>query len=111
MPKKLFVKGQSGNPGGRPNVSKEVRAWAQEVCEAYGRDDVLAIAQSGKSEEIRLKAWAMLFDRAYGKPMQQHEVTGADGKPIEFEPTGSLLSKLAALMAATEAQGGMGEAK
>jgi hypothetical protein len=46
------------------------------------------IAQSGQSESARVSAATALLDRAYGKPPQALEHTGADGGPIIMVNTG-----------------------
>lgn len=78
MPKgRLFQKGQSGNPGGRPKAEKEValaiRARGQELIdklfELVAKGNVIALKEA--------------FDRGYGKAKQVIELSGIEGKPIE----------------------------
>jgi len=80
-----FVKGQSGNPKGRPAVVKEIRELAQqhgtkavEVLASLMND----VAQDGR---VRIAAARELLDRGYGKASQHIEVTPTEGQfPIKF---------------------------
>jgi len=70
-----WVKGQSGNPGGRPKQSKEVSALAKaEAPKAFKKLIRLANGQPATdrgdpptNREI-LRAMELLFERAWGKP-------------------------------------------
>lgn len=77
-----FVKGQSGNPGGRPKAEQEVLAVARE----HGPEAVRKLVELSKSqdERVSLAACNALLDRAYGKPKQVQEVTGADGDAVQI---------------------------
>ena len=70
-----FKKGQSGNPGGRPKVVAEVRAYAQKwTKEAV--DALREIATSKKSPaQARVAAAMGLYQIAYGRPAQQIEIS------------------------------------
>jgi hypothetical protein len=93
-----WLPGKCPNPGGRPGGIAEVRRWAQGVWEEHGRDALLNLALHGKREEIRLRAWQEILDRAFGRSPQALIHTGADGGPMMLEPGGALVSKLAALL-------------
>jgi len=41
------------------------------------------VLQHGDSESARVTAAIAILDRAYGKPPQSMELTGADGGPVE----------------------------
>jgi len=68
-----FVKGQSGNPGGRPKLLDEVVAQARE----YTKENIKRIADiaaSSESDKVRLAASIALHEIAWGKPVQQQKV-------------------------------------
>lgn len=63
-----FVRGQSGNPSGRPKVDFEVRQLARE----YGREAIekLAAIMRGDNPSLARAACEALLDRGFGKPVQ-----------------------------------------
>jgi len=64
-----FEKGRSGNPGGRPRVSAELRDLARrqapDAIKELGR-----LALKARNETARIAAIRELLDRGYGKPTQ-----------------------------------------
>lgn len=71
-----FLKGKSGNPGGRPQGVEEV----QELARKYTPEAISAlarIAQKGKSESASVMAATALLDRGWGKPGQSVTVKGS----------------------------------
>jgi len=70
-----FQKGQSGNPGGRPKESKAFKEWCHEIMTKEGRDGLLALAQAASDERVRLGAWRVIVEYAYGKPTQPMDAT------------------------------------
>lgn len=76
-----FVKGQSGNPGGRAKGLGDIRALAQ--SHAPKAMAVLVAALTDDDPRVRVKAAEALLDRGYGKPAQS--ITGPDGGPVAIE--------------------------
>ena len=71
---KPFKKGQSGNPGGRPNVIAEVKELAREYT-GEAIETLVAIMTNPKAAPAaRVSAANSLLDRGYGKPPQH--ITG-----------------------------------
>jgi hypothetical protein len=68
-----FVKGQSGNPGGRPKEDAEVKELARE----HGPAAIRKLAQLMECGQSRTEAAAAiaLLDRGFGKPQQDIAVT------------------------------------
>ncbi len=93
-----WLPGRSPNPGGRPGGVREVREWARAVWDAHGREALLELALHGRREEVRLKAWSEILDRAFGRAPQAVNLTGADGGPLAFEPAGALVARLTQLI-------------
>ena len=75
-----WVKGQSGNAGGRPKVAGVVK----EAAQAYGLEAIERLAELMRSDNpaVVVKAAQVLLDRGFGKPEQAVEMTGADGAPL-----------------------------
>ena len=63
-----FVKGQSGNPFGRPKVPEEIRTAIRAACpEAVQR---LIGFMSHENPKIAMMEITEILDRGYGKPTQ-----------------------------------------
>jgi hypothetical protein len=75
-----FQPGESGNPGGRPKESAEVKALARQ----YGAEAIqkLAALMRGEDPRVAKAAADSLLDRGYGKPGQAVELSGPDGGPL-----------------------------
>lgn len=70
-----FVKGKSGNPGGRPKDLGEIT----ELARGHGKKciEVLAALLDHKDAKIRAIAADKLLERGFGKPPQAVEHSGA----------------------------------
>jgi hypothetical protein len=73
-----FVKGRSGNPGGRPkgrqnNVTTEIRALAQSL---FDKDYWERVRAQLKAGALHSSIHAKLLAYAYGEPKQDHAASG-----------------------------------
>ena len=69
-----WVKGVSGNPGGRPKLELSIRELAQQHSVA-ALETLVHVMRTGRRGEQVVAANAIL-DRAYGKPTQSVEMSG-----------------------------------
>jgi len=69
-----FVKGQSGNPGGRPKGAKSLKTFVREYLEALPDEEKIEFMKTLPSETI----WKM----AEGNPKQDTDVT-SNGETIQ----------------------------
>lgn len=69
---RAFVKGQSGNPGGRPARTQEeldlIQACKDKTPQAL--DTLVRIMERGEKERDQLTAALAIIERGYGKPVQ-----------------------------------------
>lgn len=72
-----FVKGQSGNPGGRPKEDLEVRRLARAQTKAAIKR--LVYWMKSENPKASVTACMALLDRGYGKPAQSVDLTNSDG--------------------------------
>lgn len=78
-----FQKGQSGNPGGRPKESPELKAAARAHTKA-AVETLAKIMKSGKfPPAARVSAAQALLDRGWGKAAQP--ITGEDDGALKIE--------------------------
>jgi hypothetical protein len=91
-----FVKGRSGNPGGKPRGYHEFSQACRDVS-YKGVKQVLAIAENKKNHPlVRVAAWKALWERGYGRAVQpvalglealiRYSVTTHNRKFCDWEP-------------------------
>ena len=69
-PSTAFKPGQSGNPGGRPAVVKEVQDLAREHTKEALSALVEILNDKAAPAAARVSAASAILDRGYGKPQQ-----------------------------------------
>lgn len=73
-----FVKGVSGNPGGKPlDQTKYLKKLDTTMTLKEWRDIVVKAIEQAKRGDSRARQW--LSDYLLGKPTQRQEITGAEG--------------------------------
>jgi hypothetical protein len=65
-----FVKGQSGNPSGRPAMPAEIMNMARASAPDAIKMAIQFVNDEDADPRVRLKAAEILLDRGYGKPTQ-----------------------------------------
>jgi len=92
-PKTAFVKGQSGNPGGRPAKTEEERTL-DAMCKAKtldALDVLLSIMSNGENERNRMAAALAIIERGHGKPVQPTTIGNPDGSKMDMNMTVTLV--------------------
>ena len=91
-----WKKGKPPGPGRKP-----LHALISQVMKDQDWLNLIEVAKktATKDRKLRMHALEFLFDRAFGKPTQPMEVTGAEGGPVRVALNLSALSdaELAAL--------------
>lgn len=71
-----FVKGQSGNPAGRPKGYKEFTERCRKWADTEGWKILIELARTA-DKKTRYMATTYLIDRGYGKATEHHKVESA----------------------------------
>jgi hypothetical protein len=77
-----FVKGQSGNPGGRRKVDGDLRELARSKSPEMLQVLIGIAEDESKPAAARTNAASAVLDRAYGKPAQM--LGDSDGNPLDW---------------------------
>ena len=85
-----FVKGQSGNPGGRPKQEGEIRELARES----GPEAIAKLVEHMNGDDSRLSQSASiaLLDRGFGKPAQSVTLAGDEDRPLYHKVERTIVS-------------------
>ena len=78
-PSSAWKRGQSGNPGGRPKISAEIRDLAR-IHGAQAIERLVELMHS-KNESVAVRAAEALLDRGYGRPVQGIELNEHEARP------------------------------
>jgi len=98
-----FKKGQSGNPNGRPLGGKNFMTEMDEAIAAIGKENKIKASEVKKKILMRVLSEALkgnfnyskdLFDRYYGKPKEQIDVTSG-GDKISLDKIAFSIDKIA----------------
>jgi hypothetical protein len=98
VPGRPFVKGQSGNAGGRPKGLREVQDYAGVFT--FEAVDTLVTIMRGRSQKEARQAAVAILDRACGKPAQP--IGGVPGEPLRVAGAATVVGLLKKLAGETE---------
>ena len=104
----MFVKGQSGNPGGRAKARMPDGRTLSEAAREHSPKALAVLVEALTNPDTCFAAAKELLDRGFGRSAQAVELTGEDGGPVETRilTVGALseaaLREIAGLGAASE---------
>jgi hypothetical protein len=80
-----WIKGQSGNPGGRPRVMRNVQELARQRTSEAVRTLGELMRSDATPPGVRVRAAELLLDRAWGRPLQSTVSAnlGSDSLPTQ----------------------------
>ena len=77
-----FVKGQSGNPSGRPGVPAEIREKLRAAAPQAIDLLINICTDEKKPDKVRMECAQYLLDRAYGKAPQSMSIDASVGATV-----------------------------
>ena len=96
-PGRPFKPGQSGNPGGRPKMSEDVREMLKAATPKAVRLLVSVMDDDGQKTALRMDAAKTIIERVYGKPLQPIDSTISGGLDVGLSDADrQLLAKVGA---------------
>lgn len=115
-PAQPFPKGTSGNPGGRPRKTEEMRK-AEELMRSRCEDgvrDLILLSETSEDDAVRAKLLVFRYEAVFGKPTQR--IAGDEEQPLQIAMTGDdarleLARAIAGLAARLDAGAGDGDAQ
>ena len=105
-----FVKGQSGNPNGRPPKKREERFMEITLSAVTFQDWTDIIKKAVKQARAgNSQARKFLADYLLGTALQRHEFSGPDGGPIEHGLDADTITEALAILGSSHSCQGCGE--
>jgi len=80
-----WTKGQSGNPGGRPRILRDVQSLARSHTVDAVRTLSVLMQDMKTPPGVRVRAAELLLDRAWGRPLQSSVSTNLDVRQLSDE--------------------------
>ena len=81
LPSGKFPKGVSGNPTGYTKDKRQFMQMCRDLIEEEGPESAMEqikrLALESKDDRLRLEAWKVILDRAFGKPSQDVNHNGS----------------------------------
>lgn len=72
-----FVKGKSGNPGGRPKIPDNIKENLEDLVPKSVK--TLSKMLNSKNQNVQLRAAVAVLDRVYGRPGQAVSINEGEG--------------------------------